>query len=131
MTGTAVLGASNAGIQGAAYVFNGAPGLPPDVFLQFPDGSMGVWNLTVTGRQLSIASFAFLATPSPYKLVDVADINNDGIPDLILQFTDGSIGVWFHGWHERNENHWIRVYLRSYSRLESGWHGRSEWRWRS
>src|SRR5262249_51885498 len=48
----------------------------PDILLQFPDGSMGVWYLGGTGRQLPITAFAFLAGPSMgIKLVDVADLN--------------------------------------------------------
>jgi hypothetical protein len=70
----------------------------PDVALQFPDGSIGIWYMGGPGRQLPIAGFSFLAGPSTgISLVTVADLNGDGIPDLILRFPDGSIGVWYMG----------------------------------
>jgi hypothetical protein len=73
---------------------NGVPG----VALQFPDGSMGVWYLTSAARYISISNFAFLAGPSSgIYLVNVADLNGDGVQDLILRFNDGSMGVWYMG----------------------------------
>lgn len=68
----------------------------PEVYLQFTDGSMGIWYLSRNGNQLLVSGFAFAAGPSSgITLVDVADVNGDGIPDLILRFSDTSIGVWF------------------------------------
>jgi len=70
----------------------------PDVFLQAPDGSIGVWYLSANGPQLTITGFAFLSGPiSGITLVDVADLDGDGFPDLILRFSDGAIGVWYLG----------------------------------
>src|SRR5207249_6830181 len=70
----------------------------PDILLQFPDGSAGVWYLNAAGRQLTITGFAFMAGPSSgITVVDAADLNGDGVPDLILRFSDSSIGVWYMG----------------------------------
>ena len=67
-----------------------------DVFVQFPDGSMGIWYVGRTGRDLFITGSASLAGPSSgTTLVDVAHLNGGGTPDLILRFSDGSIGVWY------------------------------------
>lgn len=70
----------------------------PDVVLQFPDGSAGIWYMASSGRQLSISSFAFFAgASSGITVSDISDLNRDGVPDVILRFTDGSIGVWYMG----------------------------------
>jgi len=69
----------------------------PDVFLQAPDGSMDVWYLNDNGSQLDIAGLASLSGPVPFDLVDVADLDGDGFPDLILRFSDASTGVWYLG----------------------------------
>jgi hypothetical protein len=69
----------------------------PEIILQSSDGSIGLWYLRASGRQLSIDSFAVVADPSSITLLNATDLNGDGIPDLLLRFIDGSIGIWYMG----------------------------------
>jgi len=69
----------------------------PDVILRHTDGSLGVWFLGgVQGH--TIQGFAYISGPlQGWVPVAVADLDGDGHSDLILQATDGSIGVWYLG----------------------------------
>ena len=69
----------------------------PDVILRYSDGSLGVWLLG--GPQGSqILATAILSGPlQGWTPVGLADLNGDGHPDLILQYSDGTIAVTYLG----------------------------------
>ena len=69
----------------------------PDLIIQKTDGTTGVWYLGGTlGNQ--ILGYEPISGPIPgWKAVGSADLNRDGHPDLVLQKTDGSVGVWYLG----------------------------------
>src|SRR2546421_8439935 len=39
----------------------------------------------------------------------LADLNNDGHPDVVIQYTDGSMGVWYLGGTQGNSDQWLRI----------------------
>src|SRR5260370_29647965 len=58
---------------------------------------MGVWYIGGPQRT-TITGFAFISGPiQGWVPVAMADLNGDVHPDLIIQNTDGSIGVWYLG----------------------------------
>ena len=66
-----------------------------DLLIQNTDGTVGVWYLgSATGNQ--ITGFAPISGPiAGWKVVGSADLNHDGQPDILLQYSDGSVGVWY------------------------------------
>lgn len=75
----------------------------PDLILRFVDGSIGVWYMG--GPQgTTITGFAFVAGPiQGWKPVGITDLNGDGHPDLVIQNTDGTMGVWYLGGAQGNQ----------------------------
>lgn len=66
-----------------------------DLALQYTNGTLGVWYLN--GTTLTSAT---LMTPSStgdanWRVVGVADRNGDGKPDLLVQHSNYTIGVWY------------------------------------
>jgi len=69
----------------------------PDLVWQYTDGSVVVWYLGGADGS-SYQSAALLSGPSSgWRIAAVADLNGDGIPDLIWQSSDGSVVVWYMG----------------------------------
>ena len=67
-----------------------------DLVFQHTDGSLAVWYLN--GISLASASLLNPSHPgdSKWRVVSVADRNNDGKPDLLFQHQEsGDLGVWF------------------------------------
>jgi hypothetical protein len=69
----------------------------PDLIWQSSDGSVVVWYMGGANGS-TYQSAALLSGPSSgWRIVAVADLNGDGIPDLIWQGSDGSVVVWYMG----------------------------------
>jgi hypothetical protein len=69
----------------------------PDLIWQSSDGSVAVWYMGGAAGS-TYQSAALLAGPSSgWRIAAVADLNGDGIPDLIWQSSDGSVVVWYMG----------------------------------
>jgi hypothetical protein len=69
----------------------------PDLIWQGSDGSVVVWYMSGANGS-AYQSAALLASPSSgWRIAAVADLNGDGIPDLIWQSSDGSVVVWYMG----------------------------------
>jgi hypothetical protein len=65
-----------------------------DLIWQHTDGSIGVW-LMRGPVVLSAAPFSIPNVGDPgWQIVAVADLNHDGMEDLIMQHTDGTLGAW-------------------------------------
>ena len=65
-----------------------------DLLFQHEAGYVAAWTMDGTGvptGNISIYSGTGLA---PWRLAAVADVNGDGIPDLIFQSTAGQIAAW-------------------------------------
>jgi len=77
--------------------------VPPAVVLQYTDGSVGGWYLGgASGNQ--VKSFAWISGPlQGWTPVDFVDLNRDGFPDVILRYSDGSLGVWYLGGARGNQ----------------------------
>jgi len=75
----------------------------PDLVFQNNAGQLYQWALDGTGRVISfspkvgINSFGYLygGGLSDWRVVGVADVNGDGIPDLVFQNGAGQIYAWF------------------------------------
>ena len=67
----------------------------PDVVLQHQDGSVGVW--TMNGLDLFSASFfnPSQLNDARWRIVAIQDFNRDGRPDLLFQYEDGTLAVWY------------------------------------
>jgi hypothetical protein len=66
----------------------------PDVIFQDNSGFLAAWFMS--GDDVLSTSFLTPNTPGDagWKVVDSGDFNGDGKPDLLFQFTDGSLAVW-------------------------------------
>jgi len=65
-----------------------------DLIWEHTDGSVGVW-LMRGPVVLSAAPFSIPNTGDPgWQIVAVADLNRDGIEDLIMQHSNGKLGAW-------------------------------------
>ncbi len=76
----------------------------PDLIFQNSSGQIYVWCLDGSGKGVDLATggglvpgsqFLYDGNLGDWKLVACADVNNDGIPDLILQNSAGQIYAWF------------------------------------
>jgi len=69
----------------------------PDLIWQYTDGSVVVWYMGGAGGS-TLLSYKYLSGPEPgWRLAAVADLDGNGHPDLIWQYTDGSVVVWYMG----------------------------------
>jgi hypothetical protein len=67
----------------------------PDLLLQHTDGSMAVWALN--GVTLSGSAFTNPSNTggTSWKAMAVGDFNKDGKADILMQSTDGTLGIWY------------------------------------
>jgi hypothetical protein len=65
-----------------------------DLLFQNSAGQIAVWTLNGVGGAAAAASFVFAGTLADWKLVARADLNADGIGDLILQNSSGQLVGW-------------------------------------
>lgn len=66
----------------------------PDIVLQYPGGSVGAWSPDVSGAFKRWMPFNNGASFGGWVVVGVADFTGDGVPDLLLQYPGGSMGIW-------------------------------------
>jgi subtilisin-like proprotein convertase family protein len=67
----------------------------PDLVWQYADGTVGVWFMDRTRRIGSSLIYPSGSGDASWKVVAVADVNQDGQPDLLWQHDQGTLGVWF------------------------------------
>ena len=76
----------------------------PDFIFQNSLGQIYVWTLDGSGNAVNLATggglvpgslFLYDGSLGDWKIVACADVNNDGIPDLIFQNGAGQIYAWF------------------------------------
>src|SRR2546427_10416132 len=80
----------------------------PAASIQNTDGSIGVSYLGgAQGNQ--ILSFAVIAGASSWSVVGTVDMDSDGYPDLVIQNTDGTLGVFVPGWHAGASDHGLHL----------------------
>ena len=67
----------------------------PDLILQNNIGQIAVWPLNASGA-IILSGRYYLSTANlgDFRIRSVADLNGDGIPDVIFQNTIGQIAVW-------------------------------------
>jgi predicted outer membrane repeat protein len=107
--------ATGQGIKSTAYLFTGGLGDwrvaavadvngdgIPDLIFQNTLGQVYAWFLdgtgntvTATGQGIKSAAYLFTGGLADWRVMAVADVNGDGIPDLIFQNTVGQIYAWF------------------------------------
>lgn len=76
----------------ADFVFQNGAG---QLYAWFLDGTGGTINFTTSGGLKPGSRFLYLSGMGDWRLVARADLNNDGIADLIFQNAAGQIYVWF------------------------------------
>jgi hypothetical protein len=69
----------------------------PDLVWQGSDGSAIVWYMAGANGSTYRSSKLLAGASSGWLIAAVADLNGDGIPDLIWQGADGSVIVWYMG----------------------------------
>lgn len=96
VTGGSLFTPGNVGLDWllvSAGDFN-ADGSPDLLFQNKVDGSLAVWLMN--GTTLIAAQFLTPNNPGlDWKAVGVADVNEDGKPDVVFQHADGSVAVWY------------------------------------
>jgi len=69
----------------------------PDLVMQYADGELAVTYLGGAQGAQPLSSVAISGPIAGWRVVGVTDVNGDGHPDLILRYTDGSLGVTYLG----------------------------------
>jgi hypothetical protein len=76
----------------------------PDLIWQYTDGSVVVWYMGGADGSTNLSS-KYLSGAMPGWLVKgAADLDDNGHPDLIWQYTDGSVMVWYMGGTDGSTN---------------------------
>ncbi len=66
----------------------------PDLVLQYPGGYLGAWCPDSSGAFKQWLPLNNSASFGAWAVVAVSDFNGDGVPDLVLQYPGGYLGVW-------------------------------------
>jgi plastocyanin len=66
-----------------------------DILFRHTDGYLLVWLMKGTRFSRQLLLYNGEPIPSRWRVVGVADVNNDGAPDILWQSPDSSIVIWF------------------------------------